>query len=48
MDLALRGKVALMGGSSRGLGYTCAGRLAEEGASVGLCARTKKRVERED
>ena len=46
MDLALRGKVALVGGSSRGLGYACARRLAEEGASVVLCARTKERVER--
>ena len=34
MDLALGGKVALVGGSSRGLGYACARRLAEEGASV--------------
>ena len=46
MDLALRGKVALVEGSSRGLGYACARRLAEEGASVVLCARTKERVER--
>ena len=45
MDLALRGKVALVGGSSRGLGYACARRLAEEGASVVLCARTRENVE---
>ena len=46
MDLGLRGKVALVGGSSRGLGYACARRLAEEGASVVLCARTAEDVER--
>ena len=45
MDLALRGRVALVGGSSRGLGYACARRLAEEGASVVVCARTKEHVE---
>ncbi len=43
MDLALRGKVALVGGSSRGSGDACARRLAEEGASVVLCACTKER-----
>ncbi|MFH1008820.1 MAG: SDR family oxidoreductase [Candidatus Latescibacterota bacterium] len=46
MDLGLRGKVALVGGSSRGLGYASARRLAEEGASVVLCARTKEHVDR--
>ena len=46
MDLDLRGKVALVGGSSRGLGYACARRLAEEGAAVVLCARTAEDVER--
>ena len=47
MDLALRGRAALVGGSSRGLGYAFARRLAEA-AAVGLCSRTKERVERED
>jgi 3-oxoacyl-[acyl-carrier protein] reductase len=40
MDLGLRGKVALIGGSSRGLGRAVAEELAAEGASVVLCART--------
>lgn len=39
MDLGLRSRVALVGGSSRGLGRAAAAELAAEGASVVLCAR---------
>lgn len=39
MDLGLRDKVAIITGSSKGLGLASARALAEEGARVTLCAR---------
>jgi 3-oxoacyl-[acyl-carrier protein] reductase len=39
MDFGLTGRVALVGGSSRGLGYAVARELAGEGCAVVLCAR---------
>jgi 3-oxoacyl-[acyl-carrier protein] reductase len=44
MDLQLTGKVALVTGSSRGLGYASARALAAEGAHVVLCARGAERL----
>lgn len=41
MDLGLEGKVAIVGGSSRGLGRASAEALAREGASVVICARNE-------
>ncbi|HEX2827826.1 MAG TPA: SDR family oxidoreductase [Burkholderiales bacterium] len=39
MELGLRGKVAAVTGGSEGIGRATVKRLAEEGASVALCAR---------
>ena len=39
MDLGLRGKVALVCGGSRGIGFATAEELAREGASVAICGR---------
>ncbi len=41
MDLELAGKVAVVGGASKGLGRACAEVLAEEGARVAVCSRTE-------
>ena len=45
MDLGLKGRVALVGGSSQGLGYAAALELATEGASVVLCSRSAEKLE---
>jgi 3-oxoacyl-[acyl-carrier protein] reductase len=41
MDLGLRDKVAIVTGSSRGLGLASARALASEGCRISLCARTE-------
>ena len=41
MDLGLKDKVAIIGGASKGLGRACAEVLAQEGAKVAICSRTK-------
>lgn len=46
MDLGLEGKIALVGGASRGLGRATAQALADEGASVALYARSSEAVRR--
>lgn len=42
MDLELKGKVAIVGGASKGLGRACAQVLAEEGVHLALCSRSQK------
>ncbi|MCY4366171.1 MAG: SDR family oxidoreductase [Chloroflexi bacterium] len=46
MDLELKGKVAIIGGASAGLGRACADVLAEEGARIAICSRTAANLER--
>lgn len=38
MDLLLKEKIAIIGGSSKGLGRGCAVRLAREGANIVICS----------
>jgi 3-oxoacyl-[acyl-carrier protein] reductase len=45
MDLRLQGKVALITGASKGLGFAIADELAKEGAHVSICARGRKDLE---
>jgi 3-oxoacyl-[acyl-carrier protein] reductase len=45
MDLELQGKVAIVGGASKGLGRACAEVLAQEGANIAICSRTKADLE---
>jgi 3-oxoacyl-[acyl-carrier protein] reductase len=44
MDLSLTDKIALVTGSSRGLGLAIASALAAEGCRVTVCARTEPRL----
>ena len=39
MDLGLAGRVAVIGGGSKGLGRACADSLAKEGANLVICSR---------
>ena len=45
MDLQLAGKIALVTGSSRGLGLASARALLDEGCRVAICARGAERLE---
>ena len=45
MDLNLRGKVAMVGGASKGLGYAVARALAADGAHVSIASRNHQRIE---
>ena len=44
MDLGLKGKVAMVAGASRGLGFAVAKALADEGARVSIASRDAKAI----
>jgi 3-oxoacyl-[acyl-carrier protein] reductase len=44
MDLGIRGRRAIVGGASKGLGRACARALAAEGATVAIVARTESEL----
>lgn len=46
MDLGLNGKVAMVAGASKGLGYAVAKALAREGAIVSISSRDKAAIDR--
>jgi len=46
MDLGLSGRVAIVGGASRGLGRACAERFAREGADLAIIARGEEAIEK--
>ncbi|MEP7304499.1 MAG: SDR family oxidoreductase [Acidobacteriota bacterium] len=46
MDLKLSGKVAMVGGASRGLGFAVARALSAEGAQVSIASRDRAAIER--
>ena len=45
MDLGLTGRVAIIGGGSKGLGRACADALAQEGANLSICSRNAEELE---
>jgi len=45
VDLGIRGKTAVVSGSTAGIGFACAAALAREGARVVVNGRTQKRVD---
>ena len=45
MDLGIEGRVALVMGASRGIGWAIAGALAGEGARVAIASRSREQIE---
>ena len=45
MELGLKGKVALVSGASKGLGFAVARALAADGASVSISSRSQESID---
>jgi 3-oxoacyl-[acyl-carrier protein] reductase len=45
MDLGLKGKIAMVGGASKGLGFAVARALALEGAAVSIVSRSEEAIQ---
>lgn len=46
MNFNIKGKTAIIGGSSKGLGKACAIALAKEGVNIVLCARNEEELQK--
>ncbi len=45
MKLGLEGKVVLITGGSKGIGFACANAFAAEGAKIAICSRSQKNID---
>jgi NAD(P)-dependent dehydrogenase (short-subunit alcohol dehydrogenase family) len=45
MDLGLRGKIVLVTGGSKGIGFACAEMFLAEGARIAICSRSQANVD---
>ena len=46
MDLGLEGKIVLITGGSKGIGFACATAFAAEGSRIAICSRSQENIDR--